>query len=73
MISDSIMHESWTKHTVLNINYNANRYQNLEIYLSQPEWYLQIFDTSQQKLIWIAETQVCHSDQSHLISTEEIF
>lgn len=73
IINDSIIHELWTKHTVIQVKYNANRYQNLDTYLSQPEWYLQIFDTNQQKLIWVAETQICHADQSHLISTEEIF
>ena len=72
-------HTEWAKFIVVAKKLNTERYRSTESYLTEPQWYYQLAAipyeptyphsrTSQP--FWVAETDICHFDQSHLIETE---
>ncbi|MGB5634935.1 MAG: hypothetical protein WBM44_15185 [Waterburya sp.] len=70
-------HEEWAVFEVIDCKYNTGLYRHLESYLNQSQWYFRLASyndtTSLSKSLWVAETEICHFDQSHLICTQDIF
>ena len=70
-------HSEWATFTVIGRQYNHELYRNTESYLSEAAWYYWLINPSYEptydQRLWVAEDQICLFDQSHLISTEEIF
>ena len=71
-------HTEWATFIVVAKKLNTERYRSTESYLNEPQWYYQLAAipyeptyphsrTSQP--FWVAETDICHFDQSHLIET----
>jgi hypothetical protein len=51
-------------------------YRSTESYLHEPEWFYQLAALPYEETfepLWVAENNICNFDQSHLISTEDIF
>ena len=42
---------------------------------NQPDWYylLSSLDRHGGEMFWVAENEICHVDQAHLIETADIF
>lgn len=69
-------HSEWATFTVIGRQYNHELYRSTEAYLSEAAWYYWLinpsFESSYEHL-WVAENEICLFDESHLISTEDVF
>lgn len=77
-IIDSIEHHSeWSTFVVVARKYNHELYRSTESYLSEPDWYYLLtnpnYESTYDERLWVTETEICLFDESHLISTENIF
>ena len=63
-------HTQWTTFIVVGKKYNPHRYRNTDTYLSQPDWYYLLATIEQGKVsqVWVAEDEICHHSQSHIIN-----
>ena len=67
-------HTEWATFTVIARKHNTERYRSTESYLNESEWSYQLAPTTYAvESFWVAENDICAFDESHLISTEEIF
>ena len=68
-------HTEWESFIVVGQKHNYNRFRSDESYLNEPNWYIYIASTKQPVPVpfWVAETEICHSDHSAFIETEEVF
>ncbi|MGK7951553.1 MAG: hypothetical protein AB4368_22895 [Xenococcaceae cyanobacterium] len=68
-------HEEWSSFVVITKVINPNRFSSTESYLNQPNWYflLASIDRPNPNMFWVAESEICHAHQSHLIDTSEPF
>lgn len=69
-------HSEWATFTVIARKYNTELYRSTEAYLNEPEWYYQLVPTTYKETfepLWVAENDICAFDESHLISTQDIF
>ena len=65
-------HSEWATFIVVGKKLNTERYRTTESYLSQPQWYYELAAILYKPTFepfWVAETDICHFDQSHLIET----
>jgi hypothetical protein len=70
------LHTEWASFVVVGRRYNHDLHRSTEAYLSEPTWYYQLVSVSYDPTfepLWIAENELCLFDESHLISTEDIF
>jgi hypothetical protein len=67
----------WATFTVIGRQYNHELYRNTESYLSETAWYYWLINPNYKpnygEHLWVAENEICLFDESHLISTEDIF
>lgn len=70
-------HTEWGVFEVVECKYNHSLHHSTESYLNQAEWYFRLASnddsTTISKDLWVAENEICHFEQSHLISTQDIF
>ena len=68
-------HDEWSSFVVITKVINSNRFSSITSYLNQPNWYflLASIDRPHSHQFWVAEDEICHADQSHLIETAEVF
>ncbi|MBW4532525.1 MAG: hypothetical protein KME09_01165 [Pleurocapsa minor HA4230-MV1] len=67
-------HTEWATFTVIARKYNTELHRSTESYLNESEWSYQLAALPYAvESFWVAENDICAFDQSHLISTEEIF
>ena len=68
-------HTEWESFTVVGYKHNDNRFETIESCLTQPEWYVYIFDPTQPIPVpfWVAETEICLAEHSEFIATVEVF
>ena len=70
-------HTEWAVFEVIDCKYNHNLYNSTESYLNESQWYFRLASNDDastiSKSLWVAENEICHFDQSHLISTQDIF
>ena len=62
---------------IIGRQYNHELYRSTKAYLSEAAWYYWLINPSYEptydERLWVAEDQICLFDESHLISTEDIF
>ncbi len=64
----------WASFVVIGASFNQNRFRSIQTYLSEPDWnYLIASVDHTQHQFWVAETEICHVDQSPLIETADVF
>ena len=65
----------WASFVVIGASFNQNRFRSTQAYLSEPDWNYLIASVARptQHQFWVAENEICHVDQSHLIETAEVF
>ncbi|VEP17124.1 hypothetical protein H1P_5510004 [Hyella patelloides LEGE 07179] len=75
LIDSALDHTQWSTFIVVGKKYNPNRYRNTETFLNQTDWYYRLATTEQALLsqIWVAEDEICHYDQSHIINPQGEF
>jgi hypothetical protein len=69
-------HTEWATFTVIARRYNTELHRNTEAYLNEAEWLYQLAATTYETIVeplWVAENNICAVDESHIISTEDIF
>ncbi|MBW4532490.1 MAG: hypothetical protein KME09_00990 [Pleurocapsa minor HA4230-MV1] len=70
-------HSEWASFVIIGRQYNHELYRSTEAYLSETAWYYWLVNPSYESTygerLWVAEDQICLFDESHLISTEDIF
>ena len=68
-------HEEWASFVVITKVINPNRFSSIQAYLAEPNWYflLASVDRPNSNMFWVAENEICHVNQSHLIETADIF
>jgi hypothetical protein len=69
-------HTEWAAFVVIGRRYNHDLYRSTEAYLSEPAWYYQLVSVNYGptfKPLWVVENDLCLFNESHLISTEDIF
>jgi hypothetical protein len=70
-------HNEWATFTVIGRQYNHELYHNTESYLSEAAWYYWLINPNYKpnygEHFWVAENEICLFDESHLISTQDIF
>jgi hypothetical protein len=70
-------HSEWATFTVIGRQYNHELYHNTESYLSEAAWYYWLINPNYKpnygEHFWVAENEICLFDESHLISTQDIF
>ncbi len=75
VIDEGEDHTEWSSFVVVTKVINPNRFSSITSYLNQPDWYYLIasVDRPNANMFWVAEDEICHVDQSHLIETAEVF
>jgi hypothetical protein len=67
----------WASFVIIGRQYNHELYRTTESYLSEAAWYYWLINPSYESTygerLWVAENEICLSDESHLISTQDIF
>lgn len=70
-------HTEWAIFEIIDCKYNHSLYRNTESYLNESHWYFRLASshdsTTISKDLWVAENELYHFEQSHLISTHHIF
>lgn len=72
VIEPNVRHNSWAEYRVIEVNKNEALYRSSQSYFNESRWYYRL-QTPHQRQLWLAENQICHASESHLICTEEIF
>ena len=75
LIDDKKHHSEWETFVVVGKKQNKNAFKTPKAYLTEPEWYILIATTDRlfNELKWVAETEICHANQSEFIETAEVF
>ena len=75
VVDEGENHTEWASFVVITKVINPNRFSSIESYLNEPDWYylLASVDRPNRAMFWVAENEICHVDQSHLIETAEVF
>ena len=75
VIDEGENHTEWSSFVVVTKIINPNRFSSITSYLNQPDWYylLASLDRPNSAMFWVAENEICHVEQSHLIDTSEPF
>ncbi|VEP16095.1 conserved hypothetical protein [Hyella patelloides LEGE 07179] len=70
LIDSAKDHSQWSTFIVVGKRYNSNRYKTTETYLSETDWefLLATIEQAQVSQIWVAEDEICHYSQSHIIN-----
>jgi hypothetical protein len=70
-------HREWAVFEIVECKYNHSLFDNTKSYLNQAQWYFRLASLQDSntlnKSLWVAENEICHFEQSHLISTQDIF
>ncbi|VEP17684.1 conserved hypothetical protein [Hyella patelloides LEGE 07179] len=63
-------HSEWSTFIVVGKKYNPNRYRNTKTFLHQTDWYYRLAGIEQPQIsqVWVAEDEICHYSQSHIIN-----
>ncbi len=75
IIDEGEDHTEWASFVVIGAVFNQDRFRSTESYLTETNWYylLASLNYPTQHQFWVAEDEICHADQSHLIDTAEVF
>ena len=75
VIDEGEDHTEWSSFVVVTKVINPNRFSSITSYLNQPDWYylLASLDRANSNMFWVAEDEICHVNQAHLIDTSEPF
>ncbi len=75
VIDEGEDHTEWASFVVIGATFNQNRFRSTQAYLSEPDWNYLIasVDRPTQHQFWVAEQEICHGSQSHLIDTANVF
>ena len=70
LIDSALDHTEWSTFIVVGKKYNPNRYRNTDTYLNQADWYYRLATREQPQIsqVWVAEDEICHYSQSHIIN-----
>lgn len=70
-------HREWAVFEIVECKCNHSLYDNTKSSLNQAQWYFRLASRQDSntlnKSLWVAENEICHFEQSHLISTQDIF
>lgn len=70
-------HREWAVLEIVECKFNRSLFDNAKSYLNQAQWYFRLASLQDSntlnKSLWVAENEICHFEQSHLISTQDIF
>ncbi len=76
VIDEHEHHSSWAEFIIVGKKLNTKLYRSIDSYLNEPLWYYQLAPIGHKPAFspfWVAENEICHSDQGDLIDTEDIF